>query len=67
MRKFAKPAERDSARKRLPHAEIATVDGTNHMMPLQDPDAVGHLIQAFVMRHGSRKAGPAGSNSRYSA
>ena len=43
------------ARKLLPHAEIATVKGTNHMMPLQDPDAVGHLIQAFVMRHGSRK------------
>ena len=30
------------ARKLLPHAEIATVEGTNHMMPLQDPDAVGH-------------------------
>ena len=29
------------ARKLLPHAEIATVEGTNHMMPLQDPDAVG--------------------------
>jgi pimeloyl-ACP methyl ester carboxylesterase len=41
------------ARKLLPHAEIATVEGTNHMMPLQDPDAVGHLIQMFVMRHAS--------------
>ena len=37
------------------------------MMPLQDPDAVGHLIQAFVMRHGLRKAGPSGSRSWHSA
>jgi pimeloyl-ACP methyl ester carboxylesterase len=42
------------ARKLLPHAEIVTVEGTNHMMPLQDPDAVGHLIQTFVTRHASR-------------
>jgi pimeloyl-ACP methyl ester carboxylesterase len=41
------------ARKLLPHAEIATVEGTNHMMPLQDPDAVGHLIETFVKRHAS--------------
>lgn len=41
------------ARKLLPHAEIATVEGTNHMMPLQDPDAVGGLIQTFVARHAS--------------
>ena len=45
------------ARKLLPHAEIATVEGTNHMMPLQDPDAVGHLIQTFVARHPSRVQG----------
>jgi hypothetical protein len=24
------------------------------MMPLQDPDAVGHLIQMFVTRHAGR-------------
>jgi pimeloyl-ACP methyl ester carboxylesterase len=42
------------ARRLLPHAEIATVEGTNHMMPLQDPDAVGRLIQTFVTRHASR-------------
>ena len=42
------------ARKLLPHAEIGAVERTNHMMPLQDPDAVGHLIQTFVTRHGSR-------------
>jgi pimeloyl-ACP methyl ester carboxylesterase len=42
------------ARKLLPHAEIAIVEGTNHMMPLQDPDAVGHLIQMFVARHASK-------------
>lgn len=42
------------AHKLLPHAEIVTVEGTNHMMPLQDPDAVGHLIQTFVASHPSR-------------
>jgi pimeloyl-ACP methyl ester carboxylesterase len=42
------------ARKLLPHADIASVEGTNHMMPLQDPDAVGHLIQMFVTRHAGR-------------
>jgi pimeloyl-ACP methyl ester carboxylesterase len=42
------------ARKLLPRAEIATVEGTNHMMPLQDPDAVGHPMQMFVTRHAAR-------------
>jgi pimeloyl-ACP methyl ester carboxylesterase len=36
------------ARTLLPHAEIVTVEGTNHMMPLQDPDAIGSLIKTFV-------------------
>ena len=42
------------ARKLLPHAEIATVAATNHMMPLQDPDAVGSLIRAFIDAHAKR-------------
>jgi pimeloyl-ACP methyl ester carboxylesterase len=42
------------ARKLLPRAEIVTIDGTNHMMPLQNPDAVGRLIQAFVARRPAR-------------
>lgn len=37
----------------LPHAETAIVAGTNHLMPLQDPDAVAQLIRAFVARHAS--------------
>jgi pimeloyl-ACP methyl ester carboxylesterase len=32
----------------LPHAEVMSVAGTNHMMPLQDPDSVARLIQGFV-------------------
>ena len=36
------------AHKLLPRAETAIVDGTNHLMPLQAPDAVGHLIQKFI-------------------
>jgi pimeloyl-ACP methyl ester carboxylesterase len=32
----------------LPHAAVMRVAGTNHMMPLQDPDSVARLIQDFV-------------------
>jgi pimeloyl-ACP methyl ester carboxylesterase len=32
----------------LPHAAVVRVAGTNHMMPLQDPDSVARLIQDFV-------------------
>ena len=35
----------------LPHAEVARVAGTNHMMPLQDPEAVARLIHDFAGRH----------------
>jgi pimeloyl-ACP methyl ester carboxylesterase len=32
----------------LTHAAVRRVAGTNHMMPLQDPDSVARLIQDFV-------------------
>jgi pimeloyl-ACP methyl ester carboxylesterase len=35
----------------LPNAEAAIIPGTNHLMPLQAPDAVGGVIAAFVRRH----------------
>src|SRR5262245_60318354 len=35
----------------LPHAEVIRVACTNHMMPLQDPEAVARVIQGFVSRH----------------
>jgi len=38
------------AQKLLPHAEVALIAGTNHMMPLQDPDAVGNAISSFARR-----------------
>ena len=38
------------ALKLLPHAEVAVIEGTNHMMPLQDPDGVGRAIASFVRR-----------------
>jgi len=34
----------------LPHAKTALVEGVNHMMSLQDPDAVGRVIATFVCR-----------------
>jgi pimeloyl-ACP methyl ester carboxylesterase len=37
----------------LPHAEVTVIDGVNHLMPLQDPDAVGSVVAAFVQRHAS--------------
>jgi pimeloyl-ACP methyl ester carboxylesterase len=35
----------------LPHAEVVTVPGVNHQMPLQDPDAVGQVIATFAGQH----------------
>ena len=32
----------------LPQASVMRVAGTNHMMPLQDPDSVAGLIRNFV-------------------
>lgn len=35
----------------LPDAEIATIDGDNHLLPLRSPDALGHLIAQFAHAH----------------
>jgi pimeloyl-ACP methyl ester carboxylesterase len=35
----------------LPHTEIALIADTNHMLPLQDPDALGEALASFVRRH----------------
>jgi len=35
----------------LPQAEVVRVAGTNHMMPLQDPEALARIIGDFVSRH----------------
>ena len=35
----------------LPHAEVAAIAGVNHLMPLQDPEALAHVIASFVRRH----------------
>lgn len=33
------------------HAEVAWIDGANHLMTLEHPEAVSRLIAAFVARH----------------
>ncbi len=38
----------------LPHAEVVTIPGVNHQMPLQDPDAVGRVIATFARQHPMR-------------
>jgi pimeloyl-ACP methyl ester carboxylesterase len=35
----------------LPQAEVALIADTNHMLPLQDPDALGEAVASFVRRH----------------
>jgi pimeloyl-ACP methyl ester carboxylesterase len=35
----------------LTDAEIATLAGVGHLLPLQDPDGVGKLVADFVRRH----------------
>lgn len=32
----------------LPDAEVASVDGENHLLPLRSPDALGHLVAEFI-------------------
>jgi pimeloyl-ACP methyl ester carboxylesterase len=35
----------------LSRADVLTIPGVNHQMPLQDPDAVGRVIADFARRH----------------
>lgn len=35
----------------LAHAEVVRVEGTNHMMPLQDPEALARIVRGFIDRH----------------
>ena len=35
----------------LPQSEIVVIENTNHMMPLQDPDALGAALANFLRRH----------------
>jgi pimeloyl-ACP methyl ester carboxylesterase len=41
----------------LPQAEIALIEGVNHMLPLQDPDALGKAVANFARRHPIRSTG----------
>jgi pimeloyl-ACP methyl ester carboxylesterase len=42
----------------LPAAEVATIDGDDHLLPLRSPDALATLIASFVISGGP--AGPSG-------
>jgi pimeloyl-ACP methyl ester carboxylesterase len=35
----------------LPQAEFHMIPGTNHMMPLQEPDALGRILAHFARQH----------------
>lgn len=35
----------------LPHAEVSLIAGVNHLLPLQNPDAVGRVVADFARRH----------------
>jgi pimeloyl-ACP methyl ester carboxylesterase len=37
----------------FPHAEVVRIAATNHLMPLQNPEAVAQVIRDFVGRHSS--------------
>ncbi len=37
--------------KLLPHSEVLLVQGSNHMLPLQDPEALGTAIKHFIDRN----------------
>lgn len=35
----------------LPRAEVATIDGDDHLLPQRSPDALGRLVAQFARRH----------------
>lgn len=35
----------------LPNAEVATIDDEDHLLPLRNPAALGHLVEEFTRRH----------------
>ena len=41
----------DAAVRLFPGAEVALIEGANHLVPLQEPDALGHVLAAFAGRH----------------
>ena len=41
----------ESVVKLFPQAEIALIDNTKHMLPLQDPEALGRTVVDFTRRH----------------
>ena len=47
----------EAAAKLFPRAEIALIENTNHMLPLQDPDGLGRVVADFARRHAIRPAG----------
>ena len=41
----------ESAVKLFPEAEVSLIENTSHMLPLQDPEALGRVIANFARRH----------------
>jgi pimeloyl-ACP methyl ester carboxylesterase len=41
----------ESALKLFPQAEVALIENTNHMLPLQDPEGLGRTVADFARRH----------------
>lgn len=39
----------------LPNAEVATIDGDDHLLPLRNPAALGHLVEEFTHRHSAAR------------
>lgn len=40
----------------LPQAEVALIDGANHMLRLQNPNALGEAVAKFARRHPIRNS-----------
>ena len=41
----------ESALKLFPQAEVALIENTHHMLPLQEPEGVGRTVADFARRH----------------
>jgi pimeloyl-ACP methyl ester carboxylesterase len=47
----SRPQVTERAKALLPQAEVALLEGTNHMLPLQDPEALARTLADFMRRH----------------
>jgi hypothetical protein len=42
----------------IPHTEVATIEGENHLLPLRNPPALGGVVTEYARRTRSARVVP---------